>query len=65
MKRYYVDDTVEFRNGDKHLYGVIMKETMDEDGRATFQILAGGLLFRDIHEEDILKNYGSEEGMTQ
>lgn len=61
MKRYFVDDTVEFRNGDKHLYGVIIKEMIDEEGKEIFQILAGGLLFREIHEEDILKNYGSEE----
>lgn len=60
MKRYYVQDTVEFRAGDKHLYGVILKEEMDEDGRTVFHILANGILFRDIPEADILKCFGSE-----
>jgi|LAHS01.1.fsa_nt_gb hypothetical protein len=61
MKRYYVNDTVEFRNGEQHLYGVIMKETMNEDGENTYTILAGKLLFRNVREAEIMKNFGSEE----
>jgi hypothetical protein len=61
MKRYYINDTVEFRIGEKHIYGVIVKENAGEDGRCTFNILAGTLLYRGIHEEDILKDFGSEE----
>lgn len=60
MKRYYINDTVEFRVGEKHMYGVIVKEYVGEDEK-TFDILAAELLYRGISEADILKDFGSEE----
>jgi hypothetical protein len=61
MKRYAIEDTVEFRSGDRHLYGVIMSAEKDEEDQLVFQIFAGNLIYRNIREEDILKNFGSEQ----
>jgi|GEM_PF-5073828 hypothetical protein len=61
MKDYLLDDTVEFRNGSQHLYGVIVKRTLGEEEKVTYTILAGKLVFHHVAEEDILKDFGREE----
>lgn len=61
MKDYLLDDTVEFRNGAQHLYGVIVKRTLGEEGKVTYTILAGKLVFHHVAEENIFKDFGRDE----
>lgn len=58
MKKIMIEDTVEFRIGDRHLYGVVIKESIDTEGNKVLTILAGKILFHNIHEEDVVKDYG-------
>lgn len=61
MKRHVINDTVEFRIGEKHLYGVITDENVDLEGQLEITVLAGSLLYRHLKEEDIIRNYGVSE----
>jgi hypothetical protein len=61
MKKHFINDTVEFRSQEKHLYGVIVNEAVTEEGAIAYTILAGELIFREIPPADIIKNFGSKE----
>jgi hypothetical protein len=60
MQRIVPEDTVEFRQGEKHMYGTVLKETKDDEGRMQYTILAEKLIYRGIPEEDILKDFGQD-----
>lgn len=60
MQRIAAEDTVEFRQGEKHIYGTVLKETKDDEGRMQYTILAEKLIYRGIPEEDILKDFGQD-----
>ena len=60
MKRYFVNDVVLFIENDKHIYGTIEKIETREEG-SFYTSFANNLLYREIAERQILKDYGEDE----
>ena len=58
MKKNRNGHLVQFRYRDGVLYGEILQEKKDEEGKPVYMIQAGDKVIRGIREEDLIRDYG-------
>lgn len=61
MRTVRVDDIVEFHMEDSHLYGVVEKKLIDEEGEVFLYIRVKNHLYRNVPLNAIIHDFGSEE----